>query len=135
MKIKSITAALAALAICAFPVYAEDPPLAEHMSEMNDAYKAMRRTRDPEQGASLAREAQQAMFKAIAEVPELVKEMPDGSEKAKASAEYRRMVAQLIVIIADVELAFLDGDLDRAGDLFKEMRGSKKDGHDKFMED
>ncbi len=113
----------------------EDTPLAKQMDAMNDAYKAMRRETDPAKGAALAREAQDAMVKAITETPDLVTAMPDGPEKAKASAEYRKMMGSLISTLADMELAFLDGDMDKVKEVVDTMRESKKEGHDKFMED
>ena len=102
---------------------------------MNDAYKAMRRLDDLSKGPELARTAQDAMVKAIVELPSLVKEMPEGPEKAKAAAEYRKMMGELIATLATLELAFLDGDKDKVDEVIKAMRESKKEGHDKFMED
>lgn len=122
--------------IFAVPATAEeDSALAIQMEIMNDAYKAMRREEDPAKGAALAREAQDAMVKAIVETPELVQAMPDGPEKAKASAEYRKMMGSLISTLAEMELAFLDGDMDKVKEVVSAMRDSKKEGHDKFMED
>ncbi len=117
------------------PTMADDTPLAEQMEAMNDAYKAMRRETDAAKGATLAKEAQDAMVKAITETPELVKAMPDGPDKAKASAEYRKMMGSLISTLASMELAFLDNDLDKVKEIVDTMREMKKEGHDKFMED
>lgn len=117
------------------PVSADDTPLAEQMEIMNDAYKAMRREKDPAKGAELARGAQDAMVKAIAEIPALVKAMPDGPEKSKAAAEYRKMMGLLISTLAEMEIAFLDGDLDQVKEVVTKLRESKKQGHDKFMEE
>ena len=113
----------------------EDTPLAKQMETMNDAYKAMRREEDPAKGAALAREAQDAMVKAITEVPELVKAMPDGPDKVKASAEYRKMMGTLITTLADMEIAFLNKDMDKVKAIVEQMRDAKKKGHDKFMEE
>jgi soluble cytochrome b562 len=113
----------------------EETPLGKQMEVMSDAYKAMRREEDPAKGAALAREAQDAMIKAITEIPKLVKEMPDGAEKAKASADYRKSVGSLISTLASMELAFLDNDLDKVKEIVSTMRDIKKEGHDKFMEE
>ena len=113
----------------------EDTPLAKQMEAMNDAYKAMRREEDPAKGAALAREAQDAMVKAIVETPELVKAMPDGPEKVKASAEYRKMMGSLISTLASLEIAFLDKDMAKVKEIIESMRDVKKQGHDKFMEE
>lgn len=135
MKSKSIVSTFAASLLLLIPVSADDTPLAEQMDAMNDAYKAMRRLDDPSKGPELARTAQDAMVKAIVELPALVKEMPDGPEKAKASAEYRMMMGKLIATLAELELAFLDGDKGKIDEIIGKMRESKKEGHDKFMED
>jgi soluble cytochrome b562 len=136
MKMKLILCGLAASLMFIQPTMAdEDTPLAKQMDAMNDAYKAMRRETDPAKGAALAKEAQDAMVKAITETPELVKAMPDGPDKAKASAEYRKMMGSLISTLADMELAFLDGNLDKVKEIVDTMREMKKKGHDKFMED
>lgn len=135
MKIKFIIPALTAAFAFAIPVQADDTPLAEQMDAMNDAYKSMRRLDDLSKGPELARTAQDAMVKAISELPAMVKEMPDGPEKAKASAQYRIMMGQLISTLAELELAFLDGDKDKVDEIIGKMRDSKKEGHDKFMED
>ena len=118
------------------PASADDTPLAKQMEIMNDAYKAMRKDDiDPAKGATLAREAQDAMVKAIAEIPELVKAMPDGPDKAKASAGYRKMMGTLISTLADMELAFLNKDLAKVKTIVEQMKESKKQGHDKFMKE
>lgn len=136
MKMKIILCGIAATLILVQPSKAdEDTPLAKQMEAMNDAYKAMRREEDPAKGAALAREAQDAMVKAIVEVPELVKAMPEGPEKAKASAGYRKMMGGLIATLADMEIAFLDGDLAKVKEIVETMRDMKKQGHDKFMEE
>lgn len=132
---KLILAGFAASLMFALPTMAdEDTELAKQMDAMNDAYKAMRRETDPAKGAALAREAQAAMVKAINETPELVKTLPE-AEQAKAGAEYRKMMGSLIMTLADMELAFLEGDMDKVKEIVSAMRDSKKEGHDKFMED
>lgn len=134
MKMKHILAGFAASLMFVLPTMADDTELAKQMEAMNDAYKAMRRETDPAKGAALAREAQDAMVKAISETPELVKGMPE-AEQPKASAEYRKMMGMLISTLADMELAFLDGDMAKVKEIVTKMRESKKEGHDKFMEE
>jgi len=135
MKIKIITTAFAASLMFVLPATADDTPLAEQMDIMNDAYKTIRRAKTPEGGAPLAREAQNAMIKAITETPELVKEMPDGPEKEKAIAEYRKQMGMLIATLAEMELAFLSGDMEQVDAIVDKMRDSKKTGHKAFMKD
>jgi len=135
MKMKLILAGFAASLMFAMPVMAEEETeLGKQMEAMNDAYKAMRRETDPAKGAALAREAQDAMVKAVTMTPELVKGLPE-AEQPKASAEYRKMMGMLISTLADMELAFLDGDMAKVKEIVDKMRESKKQGHDKFMEE
>lgn len=132
---KLILCGFAATLMFVQPALADDTPLAEQMEAMNDAYKAMRRETDPAKGAELARTAQDAMVKGIVELPEMVKAMPDGPDKAKASAAYRKMMGTLIATLADMELAFLNNDLEKVKEIVGTMRDMKKEGHDKFMEE
>lgn len=135
MKTKFFIAACAASMLCVIPASADESPLAKQMEIMNDAYKAMRREEDPAKGAAFAKEAQDAMVKGIVELPEMVKAMPDGPDKAKASAEYRKMMGALIATLADMELAFLNKDMEKVKAIVEQMRDVKKQGHDKFMEE
>ncbi len=132
---KLILCGFAATLMFVQPSMADDTPLAKQMEAMNDAYKAMRRETDPAKGAALAREAQDAMIKGVVELPEMVKGMPEGADKAKASAEYRKMMGSLIATLADMELAFLNNDTAKVKEIVESMRDMKKQGHDKFMEE
>ena len=122
---KLILCGLAATLMFVQPSMADDTPLGEQMEAMNDAYKAMRRETDPAKGAALAKTAQDAM----------VKGMPDGPDKAKASAEYRKMMGSLISTLADMELAFLNKDMAKVKEIVESMRDMKKQGHEKFIEE
>ncbi|MEP2774811.1 MAG: cytochrome b562 [Luteolibacter sp.] len=136
MKLKFFLPAIAASAMFIQPATAEEhTALGEQMELMNDAYKAFRREEDPVKGAALSREAQDAMIKAISELPETVIAMPDGPEKSKASAEYRVMMGQLISTLASIELAFIEGDMAKVKETIDIMRESKKTGHDQFVEE
>lgn len=137
MKLKFFLPAIALSAMFIQPVSADEDhtPLGEQMELMNDAYKAFRREEDPEKGAALAREAQDAMIKAISEFPEMLNDMPDSPEKTKAAAQYRAMMGELISILANIELAFIDGDLEKVKEGVDAMRESKKTAHDKYIEE
>lgn len=136
MKLKFFLPAIVASAMFIQPASAdEDTPLGEQMSLMNDAYKAFRREEDPEKGAALSREAQDAMIKAISLLPETVTDMPDGPEKAKAAAQYRVMMGQLISTLASIEIAFMEGDMEKVAEGVDAMRDSKKTAHDKYIEE
>jgi len=127
--------AIFAATLCLCATAAEDPPLVKHMEQVDDAYKALRKTEDAAKGAELAREAQNAVVKTLGEIPTMISKMPDGPERAKAAATYRHMVGQLYVKLCEIEKAFLDNQLDRVAALVDEIKELKKQGHNEFMED
>lgn len=112
-----------------------DSSLARHMSELDDAYKALRKETDPEKGAASARIAQQALIMGLAELPEMLSKMPDGPAKAAAAAEYRKLMGQCYVIFCEIEQAFLAGKTDKIEGLIENLKAVKKSGHQKFIED
>jgi soluble cytochrome b562 len=113
----------------------EHTKLGTEMESMDDAFKAFRRETDATKGAAAAREAQTATLKAAMEVPELVKKMADGPEKAKATAEYRKMMGKVFVTLCEVEEAFLNGKMEDVAKAVEALKEQKKAGHDKFMEE
>jgi soluble cytochrome b562 len=112
-----------------------DSPLAKQMEALDDAFKAFRKEQDGTKGAAQAREAQQALIRAFAETPPMLTKMPDGPEKAKAAAQYRAMMAAVLVKLCEVEQTFLAGDIAGVEKLAAELKELRKKGHDKFMED
>lgn len=127
-----------ALSLLVIPARAEDEKqtvMHDQMEVMNDAFKAFRRETDPVKGATQAREAQLAAIKCAAEIPELVKAMPDGPDKVKAQVEYRKMMAKLLLTLCEVEEAFLNGKIEDVAKIVESLKEMKKAGHDKFMEE
>jgi soluble cytochrome b562 len=127
--------AIFAAIFCATANAAEDPPLVKHMEQLDDAYKALRKTEDAAKGAELARDAQNAAVKTLGEIPTMISKMPDGPARDKAAATYRHMVGQLYVKLCEIEKAFLDNQLDRVAAIVEEIKELKKQGHNEFMED
>jgi len=113
----------------------EHTALGKQMEAMNDAYKAFRRETDPAKGVTQAREAQKSALLGAAEVPELIKEMPEGPEKAKASLEYRKMMGKLYLSLCEVEEAFMNGKMEDVAKIVDSLKEMKKTGHDKFMKE
>lgn len=113
----------------------EHTPLATQMEILNDAYKGFRKETDPEKGATLVREAQQAVLKSIGELPEMLVKMPEGRVKMVAAAEYRKMMGQLLVTLNELELSFLAGKTEETARLLEVLKDSKKKGHNQFMEE
>ncbi|MCW1924488.1 cytochrome b562 [Luteolibacter arcticus] len=113
----------------------EDTPLAKEMEKVDEAFKGFRRETDPVKGAKAAREAQDAVLKTVALVPAMIEKMPAGEAKDKAIAAYRTQMGQLFVIFCEVESAFIAKDLPAVTKLVESVKGSKKKGHDEFMEE
>ena len=113
----------------------EHTALGKQMETMNDAFKAFRKETDPVKGAAQAREAQAAALKGATEVPETVKEMPEGPGKAKALASYHKMVGKLYVTLCEVEEAFLNGKIDEVVKLVDSLKEMKKTGHKEFVKE
>lgn len=124
-----------ALGMAWVPAMADDTPLDKHMEAMDDAFKGFRRETDPVKGAAQARDAQLAALKAAAEVPVVVKEMPEGPEKAKALATYRKMMGKLFITLCEVEEAFLDNKIEEVTRIVGELKDQKKAGHEKFVKE
>lgn len=109
--------------------------LGKHMEAMNDAFKAFRRETDAVKGAIQARAAEDAVLKGMAEVPERVKEMPEGPDKVKALVNYRKMTGKLYVTLCEVEEAFLNGKIEDVAKIVDSLKELKKEGHQKFMKE
>jgi hypothetical protein len=114
-------------------VRADDTPLAKEMETIDDAFKGFRRETDPVKGAKAAREAQEAVLKAIPLLPEMVEKMPAGEAKEKAVASYRAQMGQLFVVFCEVEAAFIAKDIPAVTKLVDSVKASKKKGHDEFI--
>jgi len=139
MKFNMLTYALVASLCLSQPLFGaegdkKDSPLAKQMDEMNDAYKAIKKETDPVKGAALARTAQDALIKSLAEVPELVAKGPEG-EKPKMVASFRTMIGKAFVTFSEIEEAFIAKDLEKVKTLLEQAREQKKTAHDKFVED
>jgi len=139
MKFHIFTCALVAILCLSQPVLGQEAdkkesPLAKQMEAMNDAYKAIKKETDPAKGATLARTAQDALLKSLAEVPELVTKGAE-ADKAKSVANYRTMIGKAFVSFSEIEEAFIAKDLEKVKTLVEGLREMKKEGHDKYMED
>lgn len=135
---KSIFPVLLLAVTCLLPLTSsakEDTPLGKQMESLNDVYKGMRKEQDAAKGAALAREAQDHILKAIVLVPAMLEKLKDAAAKEKAVAEYKAQMGQLYVSFCQVESAFLAKDLEKVTKIMEEMRGQKKEGHGKFIEE
>lgn len=113
----------------------EESTLHGKMEEVNRSLKLLRRAGDDYgKAAELVQQAQVVMLECFHLVPELVENMPEGKEKAVAMANYRKLMAESYKKLCDLELAYLSEDLDRIDDVLDEVKGSRKNGHQEFIE-
>lgn len=126
---------MAALWLTPLAVMAADSPLGTHMEEVGRAFKAFRTETDPAKGAATARDAQQAVYKAITLLPPAITKIADPAAQAKAAAEYRLLLGKLYVSFCEVEQAYLAKDLAQVAKLVEALKAQKKEGHGKFMEE
>ena len=113
----------------------ESTPMADVMSEMNGYYKKMRRTEDATAGAELAREAQRTAIESLQFTPQLTEETKTGAEKVKDVANYRRLIGATFVSFCELELAFLEEDFDKVGEIIDDLRDLKKEGHKAYIKE
>lgn len=129
------------LGVCALtPVQADsvdDTPLAKTMEEASEAIKSLRKIdkNDWNSGADLARKAADGIRKGMEFIPWLIEEMPDGLEKTKAIADYRRMMGLSYADLCELELAYLDQDADKVDEVMTRVKAGKKEGHKKYSDD
>ncbi len=113
----------------------DDTPLSKEMEKVDSAYKSFKKEKDPAKGAASAKEAQDAVLKAVTMTPAKLEKMPAGEEKAKAMAAYRTGMGKLFVSLCEVESAYLAKDLDKVTKLVDTLKGEKKEGHDAFIDE
>jgi hypothetical protein len=121
--------------ITALPLRADDTPLAKAMEVIDDAYKAMRKTKDAAEGVKLARQAQEEVLKAIAMTPAFIEKGSHPAGKEKAMVSYKKQMAQTYVVFCEMEDAFLAKDFDKVQELVAALKEAKKQGHNEFMDD
>lgn len=112
-------------------------PLEETMEETSDALKSLRRIdkSDWAAGAKAARTAADGIRKGMAFIPAIVKEMPDGKDKAKAIADFRRIMGESYAALCELELAYLEEDQAKVDAATTKWKASKKAGHREYTDD
>jgi len=113
----------------------EETPLEEQMGEMNVFFKKIRKTEDAVEGAKFARSAQETAINSLAFIPIITEKVTDPAQKEKDIADYKRMVGLTYVAFCEVELAFLEGDMEKVNEIVDRLRKLKKQGHTKYIED
>ena len=115
----------------------DDTPLAKSMKEASDALKALRKLEkdDWTGGAEKARVAAEGIRKGMEFIPALIKDMKDGDEKAKAIADYRRLMGLNYAALCELELAYLEKDASKVEAATTSWKALKKEGHKKYEDE
>jgi soluble cytochrome b562 len=141
LAVASLVAAppLAAPARSSPPVAArdDDTPLMKEMEKLDAAMEFLKRSViDAAQDAKSLEQitlAQQACVAAKSLIPKMAPHVAE-AERAKFVVSYRKGMATLLIELANLETAVLDGDRDRARATWKKLDGMKDDGHNEFTE-
>lgn len=77
---------------------------------------------------------QDASLKSKLETPKMAVKIPE-DQRAKFVADYRKEMAVVVIRMCEMEIAVLDGDLDKAQGLYKQLKSLEDSGHEKFLEE
>lgn len=118
------------------PSFAEDEtPLAEEMSLLSKSLKRLRRAETVEDKVTLVHNAQKATIKSLEYLPAIFADVSDPAEKAKATADYKRLMGVTYVKLCELEMAYLEGDEEKADELRDALKDVKKEGHQKYEDE
>jgi len=115
----------------------DDTPLTETMKQSSGALKSLRKIDkdDWAGGAEAARSAADGLRKGMEFVPILIKGMPEGKEKAKALADYRRMMGLSYANLCELEIAYLEEDAEEVDAAMTEVEAGTKEGDTESSEE
>ncbi|MEQ8768676.1 MAG: hypothetical protein RL885_32515 [Planctomycetota bacterium] len=115
----------------------DDTPLADQMLEIQGILKKIRRSvRKPEQNEEslqLANDLVKGMLASRLMPPPMLEKIP-ADQKDAFRAGYRKMMAETAKMVLDLEIAILDGDNDKAQELYKQIADMEEKGHAKYTE-
>ena len=116
------------------PSFADDTPLAKEMETVSDSLKGLRKAETTEDKVALAQAAQAATLKSLEYLPMIFKDVNDAKEKAKSTADYKRLVGTTYATLCELEIAFMEGDDAKADEILDKLKDLKKEGHKKYTE-
>jgi hypothetical protein len=141
MKTERIGRLFALVALVGFvgvaPVTADDDetPLGEQMETVSGSLKKLRKADGFEPKAALVRDAQAAIIKSLQFLPAMFKDIKDAQAKAKARADFTRLMGLALSGLGELELAFLNEDEDKADEVLDKLKDLKKEGHKAYIEE
>lgn len=114
-----------------------DTELAKQMEKIDSAMKKLRRSlRQKEQNAQsleLVAQMQAAALACKGMTPAMAPTIPE-AQRAKWLGDYRKQMAQLLSEMANLEVALLDGDNEKAQQIHKKLGEMEDAGHEKFTQ-
>jgi len=113
----------------------EDTPLAEKMDVISSSLKGLRRAENFEEKAQLARDAQAAALASLEYLPMMFEKVTDKKELAKNTADFKRLVGLTYSKLAELEMAFIAEDEEKADKIADELKDLKKEGHTAYIEE
>ena len=116
------------------PVNADDTPLAEEMDVLSGSLKKLRKAETAAEKVDLVHAAQKSTIKSLQYSPMVFKDIKDEKEKAKATADYKRLIGLTYAKLCELEMAYLAGDEEKADEIKGELKDLKKDGHEKYTD-
>jgi bacterioferritin (cytochrome b1) len=116
------------------PVHADDTPLAEEMDFLSGSLKKLRKAETAAEKVDLVHAAQKSTIKSLQYSPMVFKDIKDEKEKAKATADYKRLIGLTYAKLCELEMAYLAGDEEKADEIKGELKDLKKDGHEKYTD-
>ena len=116
------------------PVHADDTPLAEEMDVLSGSLKKLRKAETAAEKVDLVHAAQKSTIKSLQHSPMVFKDIKDEKEKAKATADYKRLIGLTYAKLCELEMAYLAGDEEKADEIKGELKDLKKDGHEKYTD-
>jgi hypothetical protein len=133
----SLVVAIASLSFSLPAMAGEHTPLAKAMEQSGKALKSLRKIEkgDWAAGAKAARVAADGIRKSMEFEPALLQEIKDPQKKAKALADYKRLLGKAYTALCELELAYLDEDQAKVDVAMKKVKASKKEGHKKYEDD
>ena len=116
------------------PVHGDDTPLAEEMDVLSGSLKKLRKAETAAEKVDLVHAAQKSTIKSIQYSPMVFKDIKDEKEKAKATADYKRLIGLTYAKLCELEMAYLAGDEEKADEIKGELKDLRKDGHEKYTD-
>jgi len=117
---------------------ADEPPIVEHMTVVNDGYKVLRRQARTkafdEESLKLVIEMQKAALAAMHEKAPMLAKVP-AAEQAQFTIGFKKSMRDLVTATLDLEIALVEGNKDQVVELIDKLASIKKEGHDKFVEE